>query len=173
MLQAIARSSGNCANHAFVIAGPGEPSYVSHLKELGIKLGLEKQLIWAGPLYGDLKWAAMCEAQAYILPSHQENFGISVVEALASGTPVLITNKVNIWRDILTDGAGLVETDDVGGITRMLDRWSALPCEQKADMGSRARQCFLNHFDITSTSANLFRLLSRSNINEHRDKFTQ
>ena len=59
-------------------------------------------------LTGDLKWGALHAAEAFILPSHQENFGIAVVEALACGKPVLISDKVNIWREIEADGACLV-----------------------------------------------------------------
>ena len=59
------------------------------------------QCIWTGMLSGDMKWGAFQVADAFVLPSHQENFGISVVEALSVGTPVLITKKVNIYREIL------------------------------------------------------------------------
>jgi len=160
-LQAIARNRGNYQEHAFVIAGPGERNYVSELKAIGLQLGLDKQLIWAGPLYGEIKWAAIREAEAYILPSHQENFGISVVEALACSVPVLITNKVNIWREIVVDGGGLAETDDVSGICRLLERWSRVEPEQRVSMRDRARQCFLSRFDIAQTSSNLFSALEQ------------
>ncbi len=59
-------------------------------------------------LTGDLKWGALHAAEVFVLPSHQENFGIAVVEALACGKPVLISDKVNIWREIAADGAGSV-----------------------------------------------------------------
>jgi len=159
--EALARNRGNYQEHAFVIAGPGERTYISELKAIGLQLGLDKQLIWAGPLYGEIKWAAIREAEAYILPSHQENFGISVVEALACSVPVLITNKVNIWREIVVDGGGLAETDDVSGICRLLERWSGVEPEQRVSMRDRARQCFLSRFDIAQTSSNLFSALER------------
>jgi glycosyltransferase involved in cell wall biosynthesis len=162
LLQAIARNSHKYQGHAFVIAGPGNHAYVSHLKALAVHLGLEKQLIWAGPLYGETKWAAIREAEAFVLPSHQENFGIAVAEALACSVPVLITNKVNIWREIVADGGGLAENDDVSGICRLLERWDGLYPEQRASMRDRARRCFLNHFEITKTSFNLFNTLEQT-----------
>ncbi len=55
-----------------------------------------------------------------MLPSHQENFGIAVVEALACGKPVLISDQVNIWREIVEDGAGLVEEDTEEGVEKLL-----------------------------------------------------
>jgi glycosyltransferase involved in cell wall biosynthesis len=157
LLQAIAMNNQKYQEHAFVIAGPGDKAYFAELKILGKQLGLDQQLIWAGPLYGEMKWAAFREAEAYILPSHQENFGISVVEAMAYSLPVLITNKVNIWREIVAERGGFADDDDVNGISRLLEQWSALHPEQRASMRERARQCFLHHFDITRTGANLFK----------------
>jgi glycosyltransferase involved in cell wall biosynthesis len=161
LLQGIARNRLEYHDHAFVIAGGGEDTYVSELKALGSTLGLEKQLIWAGPLYGETKWAAIREAEAYVLPSHQENFGISVVEALACRVPVLITNKINIWREIVTDGGGLVDNDDVSGTCRLLAQWSRVDPEQRILMRARARQCFLNHFDLAQTSSKLLSVMAQ------------
>jgi glycosyltransferase involved in cell wall biosynthesis len=161
LLQAIARNGHSYHDHAFVIAGPGTDAYVSELKSMAVQLGLQNQVFWTGPLYGELKWAAMREAEAYVLPSHQENFGISVAEALACGAPVLITIKVNIWREIVEDGAGLAENDDVSGICRLLEKWSGLHDAQKLSMRDRARRCFLDHFEISNTSASLFNLFAR------------
>ena len=67
---------------------------------------MSERITWAGLLQGDLKWGALLAAEAFILPSHQENFGIAVAEALAVGTPVLISYKVNIWLEIEADNAG-------------------------------------------------------------------
>jgi glycosyltransferase involved in cell wall biosynthesis len=161
LLQAIARNGNRYHDHAFVIAGPGTNSYVSELKSMAVQLGLKNQVIWTGPLYGELKWAAMRQAEAYVLPSHQENFGIAVAEALACGVPVLITIKVNIWREIVENRAGLAENDDVSGICRLLEKWSGLHDAQKSFMRERARRCFLDHFDIANTSANLFSLFAQ------------
>ena len=107
LLQAIARNGEHYRAHAFVIAGPGQPAYIASLQAQATQLGLQDQVIWAGPLYDEIKWAAIQEAEAYILPSHQENFGISVAEALACKVPVLISNKVNIWREIVSEGGGI------------------------------------------------------------------
>jgi glycosyltransferase involved in cell wall biosynthesis len=71
-------------------------------------------------LLGELKWGALYSAEALVLPSHQENFGIVVVESIACGVPVLISNKVNIWREIAADGAGLVANDNLSGTIELL-----------------------------------------------------
>ncbi len=94
-----------------VMAGPYDSPYGAEMVRLARELDLP--VTWTGMLSGDLKWSAFRAAEAFLLPSHQENFGVSVVEALASGCPVLISDKVNIWREISSDQAGLVENDDL------------------------------------------------------------
>jgi glycosyltransferase involved in cell wall biosynthesis len=110
-------SSGmrNISDIHLVMAGPADHAYGAEMKELAGKLGIGTRVTWTGMITGDLKWGSLRAADAFILPSHQENFGVSVVEALACGVPVLISNKVNIWREIEEDNAGLVENDDLGG----------------------------------------------------------
>jgi glycosyltransferase involved in cell wall biosynthesis len=102
-------------------------------------------------------------ADAFILPSHQENFGIAVAEALACGTPVLISKEVNIWREIEADQAGYAEDDDLFGTTRVIERWLATPEEVRAVMRGNARECFARHFEIhRATDSLLEALVSRA-----------
>ena len=89
---------------------------------------------------------SFCEA--FVLPSHQENFGIAVVEALACSKPVLISNQVNIWREIKAAGGGIVEDDSQKGTTTMLETWGYLSYKEKALINDRARKCFENKFSI-------------------------
>jgi glycosyltransferase involved in cell wall biosynthesis len=135
-----------------MIAGPGKPDFLERLQTLASKLGIADRIRWAGALYGDAKWNAIRGADAFILPSHQENFGISVVECLACGIPVLISNKVNIWREVSREGAGLIESDTVEGTTKLLSNWIALSPDQKKKMAAEARNCFGAHFNIVNTS---------------------
>jgi glycosyltransferase involved in cell wall biosynthesis len=95
-----------------------------------------------------------------VLPSHQENFGIAVVEALACATPVLISNKVNIWREIVDDGAGLAEPDTIEGTTHLLERWLRLPDNDRELMRAKARQCFVKRFHIDRATESLIATLS-------------
>jgi glycosyltransferase involved in cell wall biosynthesis len=136
-----------------VIAGPDED--VNHARQLRLQTaGL--QVFFVGMLSGDAKWGALAAAEAFILPSHQENFGMAVAEALAAGTPVLISNKVNIWREIEADGAGLVEPDDLPGTIRLLKRWA--DADQTA-MRSAAGRCFAARFDIRRAAENMLAVL--------------
>jgi glycosyltransferase involved in cell wall biosynthesis len=113
-------------------------------------------------LKGDDKWGAFYAAEVFCLPSHQENFGIVVAEALACGKPVLISNKVNIWREIESDAAGFVDTDTVEGTVRNLQRWLALDSKAYANMSGRARQCFRTRFHVQQAAERLVEIIGGS-----------
>jgi len=115
------------------------------------------RVTFTGPLYGDDKWAALAAAEVFALPSHQENFGVAVAEALASGVPVLLSHRVNIWREIVDDGAGFAAADDLDGTARLLERWQAA---DPAAMRLAAQRCFSARFDIRRTAENLVSLIS-------------
>jgi glycosyltransferase involved in cell wall biosynthesis len=96
----------------------------------------------------------------FCLPSHQENFGIAVVEALACGKPVLISDKVNIWREIEQDGAGLVAPDTLAGTVDTLQRWLALTPAEAAAMRLAARRSFRERFQVEQVAQTLVRIVS-------------
>lgn len=110
---------------------------------------------FTGPLWGEEKWGALAAAEAFVLPSHQENFGIAVVEALSVGTPVLISNRINIWREIVDEGAGFAEDDTTDGAARLLTRWLAA---DHAAMRAAATRSYATRFDIRQTAAALAKL---------------
>jgi glycosyltransferase involved in cell wall biosynthesis len=110
------------------------------------------RITWTGMIAGEVKYGAYDAAEVFVLPSHQENFGIVVAEALACGTPVLISNKVNIWREVKQDGAGLVANDDLEGTQSLLHSWLTLSTSDKELMKERARSCFLNRFEIRKST---------------------
>ena len=92
-----------------VMAGPDQVGWMAELKGLAERLGVAGRIHWPGLMTGRAKWGALAGAEAFILPSHQDSFGVAVGEALGCGTPVLITDKVNIWREVRACGAGLVD----------------------------------------------------------------
>lgn len=143
-----------------VMAGPADDAFGAEMKRLTRSLRLDPAVTWPGMLSGDLKWGAFHAAEAFVLPSHQENFGVSVVEALACGLPVLISNRVNIWREIEQAGASLVENDDLPGTVRLLGRWAALVGPEREKMEFGAKWCFATHFDIEGRAAQLAAILT-------------
>jgi glycosyltransferase involved in cell wall biosynthesis len=142
-----------------VMAGPNDHPYAREMVALAKTLGLSDRVTWTGMITGDLKWGAFYAADAFVLPSHQENFGIAVAEALACGLPVLISNKVNIWREIQLHKAGLVEADDVEGTYILMERWLNMPAADRDLMRGRAKECFDERFHVNQTAQLLIRLL--------------
>ena len=142
-----------------VMAGPSSnQAYVDQLKALAVSA--QVPITFTGMLSGDLKWGAFHAAEAFVLPSHQENFGIAVVEALACSTPVLISNKVNIWREIVEDGAGLADDDTVDETVRLLERWLCLSVREQELMRTSAQKCFAQRFHIDRATDSLVATLS-------------
>jgi len=142
-----------------VIAGPDHTGWSTQLKALAASLGATGHITWTGMLTGDMKLGALRSADVFVLPSHQENFGIAVAEALACGVPVLISNKVNIWREIDQDEAGLVGGDNLEGTLRLLQRWYAFDADEQAAFRYRAAKCFLERFEIHKAADSLIRVL--------------
>jgi len=147
-----------------VIAGPGiESSYGRSIKSLAETLPLDcvgvPYACFPGMLQGAAKWGAFYGCEAFILPSHQENFGIVVAEALGCGKPVLISNQVNIWREIEALGAGLVEDDTLEGCKRLLLSWSELANPDRTKMQDQAKLCFENNFRVESSVATILEIL--------------
>ena len=152
----LANSSGT--SHRLVMAGPcSHEGYLGRLRELAARAG--DSITFPGMLTGSVKWAALSAADAFVLPSHQENFGIAVAEALACGTPVLISNKINIWREIEGDDAGYVENDDLAGTLNLLKRWRAAPEASQAQMRGNARKCFAARFEVERATDSLLAVI--------------
>jgi glycosyltransferase involved in cell wall biosynthesis len=144
-----------------VMAGPADHEYGRQMQALAHKLGLDDVTVWTGMLQGDLKWGAFRTASAFILPSHQENFGIAVAEALACKVPVLISDQVNIWREIQHDGAGLVDTDTVEGTRRLIERWTDTPTNEWLKMGQKASASFQNRFLMDRAAESLVKTMEQ------------
>lgn len=152
LVEAFARIAKERPDLDLVMAGPDATDWRPELEALAAGLGVADRINWPGPLFGDAKWGAMRGAEVFILPSHQENFGIAVAEALACGAAVLISDKVNIWREVEEGGAGLVAPDNLEGTESLLRRWCALSPEEKDGMRRSARALFEHSFDVRNTA---------------------
>jgi glycosyltransferase involved in cell wall biosynthesis len=145
-----------------VIAGPGlNTSYGSMIADIAKKSStLKNQVIFTGMLEGPEKWAAFYGCEAFVLPSHQENFGIAIVEALSCSKAVLISNKVNIWSEIKDSNAGIIAEDTIAGTYSALQQWMELGEEQKLNMGLCARRCYQKHFALDAATSRLLNAIS-------------
>lgn len=145
-----------------VIAGPcAEETYLKKLKDISkvMREGIGR-VHFVDMLKGDAKWGAFFGCEAFILPSHQENFGIAVVEALACGKPVLISDQVNIWKEISDQGAAYVAADTLEGTMTLLQRWMQTSRVNQQQMGTNATRCFEARFSVDMAAAKLVEAVS-------------
>ena len=166
LLVAFGEMTGKPEDAVLVMAGPDDEVDPMFSKMMRAKSAGEAGFYWPGMLAGDLKWGALRAAEVFVLPSHQENFGLAVVEAMACGTPVLLSSKVNIWKEIVEDGAGMVEEDTDFGTEELLSRWFALSGEERAEMGRRARWSFERRYQVDVATAALVQKLREYGVAE-------
>lgn len=91
-----------------LIAGPGDDSYVAELKRLSATLGVNDVTHFLGMVRGVKKRSLFELADAFVLPTHQENFGLVLAEAMACGTAVVTTRGTDIWHELEAGGACIV-----------------------------------------------------------------
>jgi glycosyltransferase involved in cell wall biosynthesis len=148
LIEAFVKLAASDPQLHLVMAGPDPQNRRADLELTAISAGVAERVHWPGMLQGDAKWGAFYASEAFVLSSHQENFGIAVAEAMACARPVLLSDKVNIAAEIAADGAGLMEVDTAEGTERLLARWIALPEADRAAMGECAIECFHRRYDL-------------------------
>jgi glycosyltransferase involved in cell wall biosynthesis len=135
-----------------VIAGPDQIGLQKSLEALAVRLGIADRITWTGMLTATSKWGALAASEVFVLPSHQENFGIVVAEAMACSLPVIVSNKVNIWREVENYRAGLICNDTVEGVRDSMTRWQSLTGEEIAALQRQSKKCFDELFDYEVTA---------------------
>lgn len=164
LLQALASVRSRLPNERtenlrLVMAGSGADAYQRHLQSLVETLHLQDWVTWTGHLHDADKWEAFHAADAFVLPSHQENFGLAVAEALSAGVPVLLGHGVNTWPEIVGDGAGIASADTLEGTLALLLGWLEMNESEIAEMRRRARACFERRFHSREAALSLQRVL--------------
>ncbi len=159
LISAFAKVAPEHPELCLVVAGPDQVGLARLLKAQAERCGVGDRIFWPGMLSGDAKYGAFRAADAFVLPSHQENFGIVVAESLACGTPVLISNKVNIWKDILAQGCGIVREDTEAGVRCLLSDWLHLSPAAASAMRREARHAFDKHYSMRRTAEVIVRIL--------------
>lgn len=151
-----------------IMAGPAVGDYAEELQALARKLKVADSIHWTGMLLGDDKWGALQCAEAFLLPSHQENFGIAVAESLSVSVPVLISRAINIWERIRDEGAGTVGEDTVASFTAQMIEWLELPPDRIAHMRQQARRCFQTHYTskqaAVSMLSNIYQVMAAESV---------
>lgn len=143
-----------------LILGPDGGSFAARLRAKVDSLNLNDSIIWGGMVADQIKWGAYAHAHAFILPSHSENFGAVVPEALSANLPVLITNKVNIWREVVIMKAGLVGIDTPEDVLCLLEQWLRLSDHEILQFKINSRVCFDEFFSVKTAAEKLIKTLS-------------
>ena len=155
LIEAFAETMAKDPAWRLVVAGPDPIGLRQELEALATRLGVADRITWTGMLQGTLKWGAFAASEVFVLPSHQENFGIVVAEAMVCSLPVIISDKVNIWREVSNYWAGLVCDDTLEGTKASLRRWQALSQQEREALRLRSRRCFdqLFNYEVTAKKA--------------------
>ncbi|MBY0359207.1 MAG: glycosyltransferase [Candidatus Obscuribacterales bacterium] len=154
LLKAFAAVSSEYPEWQLVMAGPAS-EYANKLQSEFTK----NSTVWTGMLNDELKWGALSAASAFVLPSHQENFARAASEALSCGTPTLLSKRVNIWREIILDEAGIAENDDLPGTILLLRHWLSKTVSQQQQTRIKALACYEKRFNMRATFPEYLRLL--------------
>jgi glycosyltransferase involved in cell wall biosynthesis len=161
LLEAFARVRKRGPEIALVIGGSGSRQFEAALRRQAAQLGLEGDVYWAGFLSGSEKLAALADADVFILPSYSENFGVAAIEAMASGLPVIISDRVGIQREVAAAGAGVVVTCEPESVAEAILGLVADPA-LRAELGARGRRLVRDRFSVQVTTDELVRLYERA-----------
>jgi glycosyltransferase involved in cell wall biosynthesis len=165
LIAAFAQIADSDPDLQLVIVGPDKTNWTPMLLTLAQSLGVANRITWTGMLQGDTKWGALYASEVFVLPSHQENFGIAVAEAMGCGLPVLISDKINIWREIEADGAGIVAPDTLEGCVQLFRRWIALTPEQKQAMATCSMETFERRYTVAAMARSLLEKIDGMELN--------
>jgi glycosyltransferase involved in cell wall biosynthesis len=139
-----------------VIAGDGDPHYVQTLRSLAARRVAAERIHFTGWISGPEKLALLRGASLFVLPSLQENFGMSLVEAMTAAVPVVVTPGVNLARDIEDAGGGWLVDRDVDALARGL-RVAMADGNERRMRGHRAR-AFAERFRWPAVASQLLNL---------------
>lgn len=134
-----------------IIAGEGDNLYLKSLKQLSKKLGVEKQIDFIGGVYGKDKWKAYQEADLFVLPTHSENFGLVVIEALAVGLPV-ITTRGTPWQELIMYRCGWWIELNVMNLQKAIQEAIDKSSAELKEMGERGKAMVISRYDIKTVS---------------------
>ncbi|HEX3355538.1 MAG TPA: glycosyltransferase [Tepidisphaeraceae bacterium] len=139
-------AAGTSGEVMLVIAGPDADGYRAKIERMVENYHLGDRVVFTGMLYGKERIEALADADLFVLPSYQENFGIAVVEALAAGCPVLVSDQVNIHEQITKAGVGGMHPTRVDAMAAELTLWMGNPALRES-ASNRARDFVREHYD--------------------------
>lgn len=159
LLDALHAARAEGAALRLTVAGGGTDAYRAELERHVAALGLAEAVRFVGQVEGERKAELLAGADAFVLPSSQENFGIAVAEALAAGLPVVVSDQVAISADVVAARAGYVVPVDAAATARALVALARDGAERSA-MGARAARLAAEKYSWERTATSLRALYS-------------
>ena len=141
-------------NVHLVFAGPGNKEYIDSLRIMAEKFGILERVTFTGILNRQAVREAYHAASIFVLPSLRENFGISVAEAMASGCPVIISDKVDLYVEVREAGAGLVVASELDELANAIMQLLGNEVDRK-EMGERGKRLIQDKFSWEKVSEQL------------------
>lgn len=151
LLRAWARFATSHPEMRLAIAGGGPQEYVNACKALTERLGISDTCLWTGHVDELQKSWLLSRCHCYVLPTHSENFGNTVAEALAHRTPVLTTTQTP-WSDVSIHGCGWVVQDNLEEISRALSEALAIGNEARRVMAQNGRDLVESRYSLRSVT---------------------
>ncbi len=161
LIPAFAAARKSVPDLHLVIAGPDD-GVLERARSLASQHQVKDEVTFTGMLIGADKLAAFSAASMFALPSYSENFGIAIVEAMAAGLPAIVSDQVNIYREIEGGGA-IVVPCEVGAVTRAIESLAADPVRLR-QMAAEARETARKLYDwrnVAMSLENLYREFAR------------
>jgi glycosyltransferase involved in cell wall biosynthesis len=123
LLEAFAKLPGSSDGKELrlVFAGPDDSGMNAQLQQRAVQLGVSQRVMFSGAIFGETKWSAYRDADVFVLPSQNENFGNTAAEAVAAGTPVIVTDQCGV-APLLADVAGLVVAHEVAELSNAMSK---------------------------------------------------
>ncbi len=143
-----------------VIAGPDNDDYTRHVKKILMHNGLFEKTLFTGMLVGEDKYSALVDSEVFVLPSYFENFAMSVVEAMACGVPVVISNKVGIYREVEKFKAGIVVKNDPIDIFQGI-RMILNDANLRQQMVFNGKRLVSEHYNIDNVASRMINAYSK------------
>lgn len=160
LIEATANLKTELQGYTINIAGEGEESYINELKQLASKLGVENLIHFIGGVYGDKKWELFKKADLFVLPTHSENFGIVVAEALACGTPV-ITTQGTPWQELESYHCGWWTEIGTEATTKALKEFLQCTETQLEQMGKNGRKLIEEKYSSQKVAQDMVELYKK------------
>lgn len=145
LIEAVAQLKDRLQGYTVTIAGPGEQDYITELTNYAKEKHVADIIEFIGPVFGHAKWPLFIQADIFVLPTHSENFGIVIPEALASGTPVITTHGTP-WEELPRERCGWWVPIGTEGLTTALEEYLRLSDEELMEMGQNGRRLVIDKY---------------------------